>query len=96
MTANGNNTSVANKQPDSPKYQEIEDPNQHDSTIKNDSQGHYEYLFKATSNDDESKQVPNYESVYQEIPEDQVPMQNNPMTITNSTTKMFGSYINVE
>lgn len=44
---------------ESPNYQEIDG--------MDDSKGHYEYLFKATSNE-ESK---NYESVYQEIPDEQ-------------------------
>ena len=78
---------VAARQADSPNYQEIED-NHHDSTLNNDSQGHYEYLFKATSNDNESQQVSNYETVYQEIPEDQMPVPNhNPKPITNSMTR---------
>ena len=55
----------------SPNYQEIED-----SPQKSESTSHYEYLFKATSNDAQDK-ADNYESVYQEIPDEQPTSQSN-------------------
>ena len=55
---------------ESPRYQEIEDQ----KPAADVAAGHYEYLFKATSDSKtgSAPQQPNYESVYHEIPEEHI------------------------